>query len=263
MGSNYHLKCPGLEHTLSVIPEICPCPDCGNDVEIWSDEKKRTCPNCNAVVQNPHFQFDDTSADPNDGTYQKLKELKQLAYQLGASGARNISAKDIFVEDNLASLCESPRCENYGQSLSCPPHVSGPSGFRELLKNFEHAIVIKIDVPMEIMLSYECRDFMKLLHEIVAGLEQSAVKMGWPDPKAFAGGSCKKLFCGDHAECRVLAEKGECRNPRYARPSMSGFGINVSRLMQVAGWKMNKVIGKTDSASGEETAPFCGLVLIG
>ncbi|OQY57649.1 MAG: hypothetical protein B6245_15985 [Desulfobacteraceae bacterium 4572_88] len=79
MGSNDHLKCPGLEHTLSVIPEMCSCPGCGNDVEIWSDEKKRTCPNCNAVVQNPHFQFDDTSADPNDGTYQKLKELKWYA----------------------------------------------------------------------------------------------------------------------------------------------------------------------------------------
>jgi len=162
----------------------------------------------------------------------------------------------------LAKLCREPQCESYGLSTSCPPHVSGPSGFRKLLKKFEHAIVIKIDVPLEILLSSERRDIMRLLHEIVAGTEQAAVKTGYPNSKAFAGGSCKKIFCHDYEGCRVLAEGGECRNPRHARPSMSGFGINVSKLMQAAGWTMNRY-NREANPDASSTAPICGLILIG
>jgi len=191
-----------------------------------------------------------------------LKELIQLALRSGASGAAAILASDISVEDGLANLCREPRCESYGLSTSCPPHVSGPSWFRKLLKNFKHAIVIKIDVPLEILLSSESNDIMRLLHEIVAGIEQEAVKTGYPTSKAFAGGSCKKIFCYDYESCRVLAEGGECRNPRYARPSMSGFGINVSKLMQAAGWTMNRYNNEADPST-VSTAPICGLILIG
>ena len=191
-----------------------------------------------------------------------LKELIKQASQSGASGAAAISASDISVEDDLAKLCREPRCESYGLSTSCPPHVSGPSGFRGLLKNFKHAIVIKIDVPLEILLSSERSDIMRLLHEIVAGIEQSAVKTGYPSSKAFAGGSCKKIFCHDYEACRVLTEGGECRNSRHARPSMSGFGVNVSKLMKTAGWTMNRNTHKDDPATAS-TAPICGLILIG
>ena len=201
------------------------------------------------------------SLQRDDKISRMLKELIQLALRSGASGAAAISASDILVEDDLAKLCREPRCESYGLSTSCPPYVSGPSGFRELLKNFKHAIVIKIDVSLEILLSSERSDIMRLLHEIVAGIEQAAVKTGYPGSKSFAGGSCKKIFCHDYEGCRVLTEGGECRNLRYARPSMSGFGINVSKLMQVAGWTMSNTY-KTDPDTAS-TAPICGLILIG
>jgi len=192
----------------------------------------------------------------------RLKELIKLACRSGASGAAAISASDISIEDDLAKLCREPQCESYGLSTSCPPHVSGPSGFRKLLKKFKHAIVIKIDVPLEILLSSERSDIMRLLNEIVAGIELAAVKTGYPSSKAFAGGSCKKIFCHDYEGCRVLTEGGECRNPRYARPSMSGFGINVSKLMQASGWTMNRYNSEDDPDTAS-TAPICGLILIG
>jgi len=185
-----------------------------------------------------------------------------LAYRSGASGAAAISTGDIVAEDGLANLCRDGRCENYGLSASCPPYVAGPSGFRKLLKVYRYAIVIKIDVPLEILLSSERHDIMKLLHEMAADIEQAAVHTGYPGSKAFAGGSCKKIFCHDHEGCRVLTENDECRNPRHARPSMSGFGINVSKLMQAAGWTMNRYNESTHSDT-TSTAPVCGLILIG
>jgi predicted metal-binding protein len=190
-----------------------------------------------------------------------LDELTQLACRLGASDAAVISASEISIEDNLAKLCREPQCENYGLSTSCPPHVAGPAGFREFQKKFKHAVVFKIDVPSEILLSSQRRDIFQLLHEIAAELEQAAVQQGYPDSKAFAGGSCKNLFCPEHPACRVLAQGGACRHPHRARPSMSGFGINVSRLMQAAGWHMDRITRDTDSDE-VPMGTVSGLVLV-
>jgi predicted metal-binding protein len=191
-----------------------------------------------------------------------IDDFIHLARRLGASDAAAISAKAISVEDDLANLCREPRCENYGLSMSCPPHVPGPSIFQEWLKIVEHAVVIKIDVPMEILLSNERRDIMRLLHEIAAEIEQSAVGHGCSNSKAFAGGSCKKIFCQDHSGCRVLTEGGECRNPQHARPSMSGFGINVSKMAKIAGWRQNWGTRGTSTGRSSMGAVF-GLILIG
>ncbi len=167
---------------------------------------------------------------------QKLKELVRIARELGAAEAGIVSPNDIFVEDALADLCRKPRCPAFGLSAGCPPHVSGPAGFREMKKRMRHAIVIKIDVPASVLFSDQRIDIMRFLHETASEIERSAVGMGYSESRAFAGGSCKTLFCRDYAECRVISERGACRRPESARPSMSGFGINVSKLLQAAGF---------------------------
>ncbi len=191
----------------------------------------------------------------------KLKALLQEAQQSGASEARIISARDVVVDDRLADMCREPRCENYGLSKSCPPHVSGPTVFKQRLEKFSQAVFFKIDVPSEILYSSERREVFQLLHEIASGIETSAVEMGFVDARAYAGGSCKKIFCHEHGKCLALSEKGKCRNPQHARPSMSGFGVDVAKLFKTAGWKMNWTAYDTDSAA-TQMANVCGLVLI-
>lgn len=43
-------SCPGSRKIRNPIPENFPCPSCGRDVEIWTDELKATCPNCKTRV---------------------------------------------------------------------------------------------------------------------------------------------------------------------------------------------------------------------
>ncbi|MFC1883182.1 DUF2284 domain-containing protein [Thermodesulfobacteriota bacterium] len=193
----------------------------------------------------------------------RMEELIQVAIGLGASYASAISASDIAVEDKLAGLCREPQCENFGLSPSCPPHVSGPDGFRKLLEILEKAVVVKIDVPLSVLLSDERGEVMQLLHEIVAGVERSAIQMGYINSKAFAGGSCKKIFCPEESDCNVLKEGGQCRNPQYARPSMSGFGINVTKLMTVAGFNVDINFMDTKRTNDDSMSWVSGLVLIG
>jgi predicted metal-binding protein len=196
-----------------------------------------------------------------DPKNEKIEELVQEALKAGASEAATISAKNIVVDDELADRCREPRCENYGLSKSCPPHVSGPVFFKKQLEKFSQAIFFKIDVPAEILYSSERREVFQLLHETASGIERSAVRMGFADAQAYAGGSCKKIFCPEHPECLALSQDGKCRHPQYARPSMSGFGIHVAKLYEAAGWSMNEVMHATDSTA-TKMASVCGLVLI-
>ena len=262
MGTKLYFKCPGNDPVARAVPEMFACPDCGMDVEIWTDEFKGKCVSCNRVFRKDNTTKTGEKKPSKQYVWEVLEKLTQLACQLGASDAKAISTTKISVEDSLANLCREPGCENYGLSASCPPYVAGPDGFRKFLKTFDHAVVFKIDVPSEILLSDERRDIFRLLHEIASNIEQSAIEMGFHDSNAYAGGSCKQIFCRELPDCRVLAENGECRNPLFARPSMSGFGINVLKLKKAAGWMSRKISQDIDPDTvSMETV--CGLILIG
>ena len=201
------------------------------------------------------------NANPYGKTDKYTLSLIQIAHDAGAMDATVIAPDNIIVEDKLAKLCKDPGCENYGLSMSCPPHVSGPDGFRKLLKNYDKAIVFKIDVPYSALFSSERDDWFRLLHEIASGIEHGVVKMGYQNSKAFAGGSCKQIFCSKYIDCEVVARNGKCRNPEYARPSMSGFGINVKKLMKQAGFKLDD--SETQPNNKPSVGALSGLVLVG
>lgn len=42
--------CPGAINIREVVPEDIDCPQCGRQVEIWSDELTARCPRCGARV---------------------------------------------------------------------------------------------------------------------------------------------------------------------------------------------------------------------
>jgi predicted metal-binding protein len=187
-------------------------------------------------------------------------ELEQLAMSLGATNVAIRSAAEIQVEEELVSFCKNPRCPNYGLSPSCPPHVSGPDGFRKLLEDRSHVLVVRIVVPSSVLFSGERRELMAFLHELVATVELAAIENGYTKSKAFAGGSCKDLFCFADDDCNVLGGKGDCRNPDRARQSMSGFGVNVSHLIKTCGWESNI---KIKDPSDDLMNWVAGIVLLG
>lgn len=210
-------------------------------------------------VCNPWEEYLSKRSSPEDeknilklNDRRNFEVLLQTAHSFGATDTACIPSNKIEISDELAALCENPNCENYGTSFRCPPNVSGPKGFRKLIQNYTNAIVFKITVPSEIMYSHQRIELFRMLHEIGSSIENKAKQMGYAKPRAYAAGSCKKLFCGEHLKCNVLSGEGECRNPDIARQSMSGFGINVKKLMELAGWKSEK----------SEMKPACGMILI-
>jgi predicted metal-binding protein len=201
------------------------------------------------------------SGEPEGRFDQVAGCLIAKAVQLGASGAAVIAVDRIVIEDSLASLCREPRCDNFGLSASCPPHVQGPAKFKEWMQASTGAVFFKIEVPSGSLFSDDRREIMELLHDIAAQVEQYAVEQGYANSKAFAGGSCKKIFCRDQTHCAVLANE-KCRNPAIARPSMSGFGVNVGKLIEASGWVKGGLQNAGAGKQGSFVALY-GLVLIG
>ena len=191
---------------------------------------------------------------------ENMEKLIDAARALGATAAAFVGAADIVIDDKLADICRDPGCPDYGQSPSCPPHHGGPDGLREILKKHRRALAFKIELPPDAMSGADLREIFYLLHLIASGVERAAAQIGYTRARGFAGGSCKRIFCEDKPDCRALQEGGQCRNPDQARPSMSGFGINVFELTRAAGWT-----GDGDSEKNPMAAlggKFTGLVLI-
>ena len=163
-------------------------------------------------------------------------QLVQRALDNGATHVALLSPDAVEVEGRLAAFCRDPRCPFYGQSMSCPPNVSGPPGFREKLKQTQYALVLRLEVDSASLIGEERQEVFKVLQQIVSGTERAAQSLGFTESEGFAGGSCKESLCGSFDFCEELSGTGSCRNPETARPSMSGYGVNVGKLMKAAGW---------------------------
>ncbi len=189
-----------------------------------------------------------------------MKTLEDFALNLGATTATTLPGSKVIVRQDLAQMCKEPGCPNYGKAASCPPHVGGPEAMKQDLEVFPHALFFRLDAPTEIVLSSQYVEIMRLVHEIAAGLEQKALELGFAKAQGYAGGSCKRFFCEDQPDCQVVDQGGTCRNPDQARPSMSGFGIDVNALTIEAGWP--QLSKGTNSSPQESVMPLYGLVLV-
>lgn len=192
---------------------------------------------------------------------EKIQVLLDFARQQGATRATRLSPQEIRVENKLASYCRTPKCPNFGRSMSCPPHVSGPAGFRKMVQESSHAIVVRIEIDAASLNGEERPQVMRLLHEITAAVEYEAKRIGFTESQGFAGGSCKMSFCPQYDTCRVLAGEGQCRHPDTARPSMSGYGVNVGDLMKTAGWSTD-LFPPHDNTGEQQLAWVAGLILL-
>ena len=191
----------------------------------------------------------------------QLNKLVETALSLGASAAKVLPSTEIISEERLANFCIEPRCPAYGLSASCPPYVAGPEGFHQLQHTHQDAVAIKIDVLAAALFGDDRPLVLRVLHEVVSGVEHEAVRLGYSQSQAFAGGSCKQIFCSEEADCRKVSQ-GICRHPEIARPSMSGYGIHVAKLMESCGWDTKMITHDTQPEEGT-ISWTAGLVMIG
>jgi predicted metal-binding protein len=174
------------------------------------------------------------------------KFLEQLAIGLGAGSAKVIPADQIVVEDRVRLKCRVG-CPSYGANLKCPPYVPTPDEFRNILKEYSFAMVVKHKPPtmpediiglknvgLEVVkerlagLQSQYLEYYKKTLTIMLELEKAAFKNGYTFATAFVGGRC--FLC---EKCNV--EKGVCLNPMIARIAAEAVGVNMEKTAENAG----------------------------
>ena len=80
-----------------------------------------------------------------DTTPKELDFLVKKTLELDAIDAKIISTYKIFVEKRVILKCRG--CLGYGKKLACPPHVPTVDEFREILKEYKYALLVKFTSP--------------------------------------------------------------------------------------------------------------------
>jgi len=206
-----------------------------------------------------------------------LETYRQSALAQGASGAAVLRGDQVHVDSRVRVKCTLPKCPEYGSSAHCPPHTLEPEKVRELVGGFQHALLIKLEVPAEIIagegdvkispqgkiipnqtLSTLLKSYRKV-NEIVTKIESQAFYDGHYLSTAFAAGSCHAALCNFQA-CQVL-DKQPCRFPLKARSSMEGSSMDVFRMAAEAGWDIYP-LGMDCKPADVPHGTLVGLVLV-
>ena len=160
------------------------------------------------------------------------QQLKSLAQELGVE-IRRLSIIDVQVEDWIRLKCQYG-CPNYGRRFTCPPYSPEPPAMRAILEGYGTAFLLRYDSParpreadMEVQ-----RDGMEAAVDAFLRLERYTFLNGFP--KAFVFGL---NHCPDCNVCSVEEGVGACKRPQIARPSLEACGINIRRLLELAGWE--------------------------
>jgi predicted metal-binding protein len=189
-----------------------------------------------------------------------ISKCQQKAIELGASDTKIISIETLSIEDHIIEMCKPRLCEGYGKSANCPPHVIQPTEAREWIQGYRAALLFKIDVASELLLSEKRFDSFRKVYLMASELETLSIEAGYASSKALAAGSCKPVFCYD-VPCEALMDGRECRFPSLSRPSMEALGINVFRLARDVGWEIHLILRDSDPRSVPK-GMLAGLLLV-
>jgi predicted metal-binding protein len=197
-----------------------------------------------------------------------LQRLIAEAEDLGADRAAPLPAVAVVVDERVNLKCRVPLCSGYGHNLMCPPAVMAAAETREVLRRYDDALVVQLDIPT----TQDCvdgqldgrtyveassdaeqiaglRESQNRFAHLMTDLERAAFKLGYRYAASFSGGEC--VLCD---ECVGQAPGVACRHPFEARPSMEAVGIDVVATAEAA--------GLTVELPADEHPTWTGLLLI-
>jgi predicted metal-binding protein len=188
---------------------------------------------------------------------EKLGQIREKALELGAAEAKVIPADAIMVEHRVVLKCRIG-CDEYGRTLTCPPHTIPVDEFRQMLAEYRWAMLLKFhseahagcDVATSLLRTeYDeavsqkrkadaaqfwttWKSQKKDILLVVLELEKTAFNLGFTFALAFTSGSC-----GLCQQCHP--ERGICVHPSMARLPEHAVGINMKQTVANAGMPLS------------------------
>jgi predicted metal-binding protein len=194
-----------------------------------------------------------------------LEKYRQKALEMGAHQARVIPVEEIIVDARVVLKCQIPRCFGYGVCANCPPHTLKPAALKELLKQFHWAVFFIKEVPPEVIVRDKATIKKRVaayqeVFKTVSQIESLAFYDGHYLAFGLGAGSCKSTFCGKEESCAALEGK-RCRFSLLARPSMEAVGIDVYKMVTLAGWDIYP-IGSGAKPQDMPKGTLAGIIIV-
>ncbi len=175
-----------------------------------------------------------------------FEHLVEHVLEGGADRAVLIDTDQIVVDDRVGLKCRVPLCAHYNHNLTCPPNTITISEFRNLLKNYNTALLLQVKgTGCE---EEDVRQAELKVQNLISELETKALMEG----NYFAAGFATR--CRLCPEC-VGVQSGEpCRHPFRARPSLDAAGVDIFSTSKNAGIPFNPL--------DRDELYFAGLLLL-
>ena len=151
--------------------------------------------------------------------------LAEFALRQGAAAAMPIAPVLIAVSEQVRYKCQYG-CRYYLRNKMCPPHTPPIAEFREVVRRYNHALLV--------------RAAPEKLHELILQIEREAFLLGHPLALGLIEGPCS--LC---EKCPGL--NAPCLQPEKARPSMEAMGIDVFRACADVGIDLRVLTDRADA----------------
>jgi predicted metal-binding protein len=197
---------------------------------------------------------------------EKFDFLRKMALELGAVGAKVITADKVVVEDRIVLKCKVG-CPNYGKTLACPPYTPTAEEFRKIVSEYSYAVFMKFEskaradaeiapylskaendpsIPenlkdrvQEFWAAWKA-DKLQML-SAVHTLEKAAMNKGYPLAVGLVSGYCQ--LCE-----KCTKDRATCVYPTKVRYSEEAVGVNVKATAKNAGIKTKFPFDKNPSS---------------
>ena len=172
------------------------------------------------------------------------EQMKQQVLDWGAYRVNFVPVAEISFEPAFRDMCKSNACGMYNRSWMCPPCIGEIDDLIAEAKQYRWAMVYQTVNDLEDSFDIEGmlaagEQMNKLTDRIRANLDFG------PDELVLGAGGCRI--------CPVCAkiENKPCRFPEKAISSLEAYGVNVSKLAELAGMKY---------INGQDTVTYFGTV---
>ena len=153
--------------------------------------------------------------------------LNSLGKKYGIRETLLVKRDDLCVAEWVRLKCEYS-CGEHGKNWCCPPETPGIEQVKAILKDYEKAVLLFTGKERNLTTNKEQRRHKRIrIWKGIVALERRLFSEGYR--KAFGLVSCKCSLC------KRCSYPGNCMFPKYKRPSVKSFSIDISQTLRNIG----------------------------
>jgi predicted metal-binding protein len=159
------------------------------------------------------------------------RTMESIFKENGCSDFKWMDPGDVIVSEWVRFKCMFG-CGEFGKAAACPPNLPDLDFCRKLFAGYRDAVLFHFEGDLE---DPEDRHaWTKGVNDSLLAVERAVFLAGHYKAIVIYVDPCNICGCG---EC--VPDKNDCRNPKEARPSLEGLGVDVFGTARKQGYNID------------------------